>query len=92
VAVEVSNYRRIIRGRIAKTWIAGLHNMENGSTRAKKLGAVWNGSGRNIPALTSQGHPGKQYGGTERSPDGARSPANEPAPGDGGAQHCLAAQ
>jgi hypothetical protein len=86
VAVEVSNYRRIIRGRIATTWIAGRHNVEDGSARAKKLDAVWNRSGHSVPALTSQGHAGKQYGGTERGPDGARSSANEPAPGNSGAE------
>src|SRR5580765_1819391 len=36
VAVEVSNWRRIVRGCIAKTWISGCHNMEDGSTRPKK--------------------------------------------------------
>ena len=59
MAVEVSNWRRIVRGCIAKIWIAGRHNMEDGSTRAKKLYAVWNGSGRSIQVLTSPGHCGQ---------------------------------
>ena len=59
MAVEVSNRRRIIRGCIAKTWIAGRHDMEDGSTRAKKLDTVWNRSGRSIQALTSPGDCGQ---------------------------------
>ena len=55
LAVEVCNWRRIVRGCIACTWIARRHDMKDGRTRAKKLKTVWNRSGRSIEAMISPG-------------------------------------
>ena len=63
-AIEVSNYRRIVRGRISKAGITGCHHMEDGKViRSKKMQSTWNRFWSGANGLRF----GKEAGGKESS-------------------------